>query len=48
MKNYILTYNQLNESNELDDLSVEEVGQLIELGIIDHPDLIRIYNYVNI
>ena len=47
MKSLILKYNQLNESNELDDLSVEEVGRLIELGIIDHPDLIRIYNFLN-
>ena len=45
MKNHILTYNQLNESNEFDDLSFEEVGRLAELGLIDN-DLLKIYNYV--
>ena len=46
MNNYILKYNQINESNEFDNLSFEETGRLIELGIIDHPDLIKIYDYV--
>ena len=46
MKNYILSYNQINESNEFDDLSFEEVGRLVDIGIIDHPDLIKIYDYV--
>jgi hypothetical protein len=45
MKNHILTYNQLNESNELDNLSFEEVGRLVDLGILDE-DLLKIYNYV--
>ena len=46
MKNHILSYNQINESNELDNLSLEEVGRLVNIGIIDHPDLIKIYDYV--
>ena len=46
MRNYILKYNQINESNEFDDLSFEEVGRLVDIGIIDHPDLIKIYDYV--
>ena len=46
MKSLILKYNQINESNEFDNLSFEETGRLIELGIIDHPDLIKIYDYV--
>ena len=41
MKNHILSYNQINESNELDNLSFEEVGRLVDIGIIDHPDLIK-------
>jgi hypothetical protein len=45
MKNYILKYNQINESNELDNLSLEEVERLVELGLIDE-DLLKIYNYV--
>ena len=45
MKNYILKYNQINESNELDNLSFEEVGRLVDLGILDE-DLLYIYNYV--
>ena len=45
MKNHILSYNQINESNELDNLSFEEVGRLAELGILS-GDLLKIYNYV--
>ena len=45
MKNHILKYNQTNESNELDNLSFEEVGRLVDLGILDE-DLLKIYNYV--
>lgn len=45
MKNYILNYNQINESNEFDDLSFEEVGRLVDFGLLD-DDLLKIYNYV--
>ena len=45
MKNYIMTYNQLNESNELDDLSYNEVGRLAYLGLLS-DDLIKIYEYI--
>ena len=45
MKSHILTYAQLNESNEVDNLSFEEVGRLVELGLLDE-DLLKIYNYV--
>ena len=45
MKNHIMTYNQLNESNELDDLSFEEVERLADLGLLN-GDLLKIYNYV--
>jgi Leucine-rich repeat (LRR) protein len=45
MKNLILKYNQINESTELEDLSYNEVGRLVELGLIDE-DLLEIYNYV--
>ena len=45
MKNHILTYNQLNESNELDDLSYNEVERLVDLGLLS-GDLLKIYNYV--
>ena len=40
-----MTYNQINESNELDNLSFEEVGRLVDLGILD-GDLLKIYNYI--
>lgn len=40
-----MTYNQLNESNQLEDLSFEEVGRLAELGLLDE-DILYIYNYV--
>ena len=46
MKKHILTYNQLNESNEFDDLSIEEVGRLADLGLLSE-DLLKIYDYVN-
>ena len=47
MKNHIMTYNQLNESNELANLSFEEVGRLIDLGLIElSSDLLYIYDYV--
>ena len=45
MKNLIKTYNQINESNELTELSFEEIERLAELGILDE-DLLKIYNYV--
>ena len=45
MNQYILSYNQINESNELDNLSFEEVGRLVDLGILD-GDLLKIYNYI--
>ena len=47
MKNYILKYNQLNESVEtsLDDFSIEEIRHLSEIGAIN-PDLYYIYAYV--
>ena len=45
MKKHILTYNQLNESNEFDDLSIEEVGRLADLGLLS-DDLLKIYDYV--
>ena len=46
MKNYIPKYNQINESNEFDDLSFEEVGRLVDIGVITDFDIIKIYNYV--
>ena len=46
MKNHILTYNQLNESNELENLSFEETDRLIDIGFIDNEYLIKICNYV--
>ena len=45
MKNYILTYNQINESNELDDLSFDELGRLVDLGLLS-DDFLIIYEYV--
>ena len=45
MKNYILNYNQINESNDLDNLSYNEVGRLANLGLLNE-DLLYIYNYV--
>ena len=45
MKNLILKYNEINESNELDELSFEEIGRLAKLGLLD-DDLLYIYNYV--
>ena len=45
MKNYILKYNQINESNNFEDLSFEEVERLVELGLIDE-DLLKIYYYI--
>ena len=45
MKPYILSYNQINEANELTDLSFEEVSRLAELGLLD-GDLLKIYYYI--
>ena len=47
MKNFVLKYNQINESVEtsLDDFSIEEIRHLSEIGVIN-PDLYYIYAYV--
>jgi hypothetical protein len=45
MKNYILKYNQINESNNFEDLSFEEVERLVELGLLN-DDLLKIYYYI--
>ena len=40
-----MTYNQINESNELDTLSFAEIERLVDLGLLDN-DLLIIYEYV--
>lgn len=45
MKSLILKYNQLNESNELENLSFEEVERLVDLGLLN-GDLLKIYEFV--
>ena len=47
MKNYILSYNEINESVEtsLDDFSIEEIGRLFELGLLS-GDILHIYSYI--
>lgn len=49
MKNHILTYNQLNESiDQIEDLSFDETGRLLDLGLIDNYDILKIYEYVRL
>ena len=40
-----MSYNQINESNEFDNFSFEEIERLVDLGLLDN-DLLIIYEYV--